>query len=131
MKILIVDDDELGNFLVATMLESYSFIESYHIEINGYKALDYLENAIRESHFPDVIFVDLKMPEIDGFEFIELYEQAFYDQFPATKVMVLTSSIREKEKREAMEFASVVDFISKPLSEKLLQETYKSVQQRP
>lgn len=127
MRVLIIDDDELGNFLVGSILSSHDFIEHFHIETNGYIALEYLEKAERSATFPHIIFVDLKMPEIDGFEFIELYEESFYPKFRGTKVMVLTSSIREKEKRQALEFPSVVDFISKPLSDELLHETYKSL----
>ena len=72
MKILMIDDDEDTNLLIGFLLNKIDFIDSYRIEQSAKKALSVLKNKEFE---PNYIFVDLAMPEMDGYEFVEKYEQ--------------------------------------------------------
>ncbi len=75
--------------------------------------------------FPDLIIVDVKMPEMDGFEFLEKYEGKFYNEFKDTKIAVVTSSHREYDKMKAAQYPSVNLFINKPLDEVKLNYLFK------
>jgi CheY-like chemotaxis protein len=121
-KLLLLDDDELSNLLIGSIIEDVKAIKSYNIENNGWNALEHLEECDAQNDFPDLMLIDLKMPEMDGFDFIEKYEEKYWQKYPSTKVMILTSSRLEKDKDRALNFRSVSRFIYKPLTEEKLLE---------
>lgn len=126
-KLLLLDDDELSNLLIGSIIEDVKAIKTYHIENNGWNTLDYLKECDQKNDFPDLLLVDLKMPEMDGFDFIERYEQAYWRKHPETKVMILTSSRLEKDRERAMIFKAVSRFIYKPLTEEKLIEIVETL----
>lgn len=119
-NLLIIDDDEIGNMYLGMVLSDLSYIREYKFENSGWDGLEYLDQT--RSNFPDLILVDLNMPEMDGFDFIEKYEQKFYNDFPETRLLVMTNSILEIDKKKSLQFRSVCQFINKPITvEALLQ----------
>jgi CheY-like chemotaxis protein len=126
-KLLLLDDDELSNLLIGSIIEDVKAIKSYNIESNGWNALDYLEECDSKSDFPDLMLIDLKMPEMDGFDFVERYEEKYWTKYSSTKVMILTSSRLEKDREKAMNFRSVSRFIYKPLTEEKLLEIIENL----
>lgn len=121
-KLLLIDDDEITNFAVDAILSRVQSIESYEIKDNGWDALEFLKARQGRDQFPDVIFVDLNMPEMDGFEFIERYQDAFWAQHQSTKVNVLSSSVSEKDRQRSLSYSCVTEYTYKPLTEKKLAE---------
>lgn len=115
-RILWIDDDEVLNMIFKQIMQNYYNHIQYSSFTEGTVALDYLEKSQINREFPDIIFVDLKMPEIDGFEFLEKYSDKFYSNFPETKIYVLTSSIRTSEIEQANSYKCVEDCITKPIS---------------
>lgn len=115
--ILIIDDDELNNFLVKEVISELIEVKELRSETSGWEALEYLEQRKALNDFPDLIIVDVKMPEMDGFEFLENYEHLYHNDFKNTKVAVATSSHREFDKMKASQYPSVNLFINKPLDE--------------
>lgn len=75
------------------------------------QALEILSKA--GDDFPDVIYVDLNMPVLDGFDFIESFERVFGPNHPTCSLFMLTSSLREDDRERAMAYQSVQDFVSK------------------
>lgn len=116
-KLLLLDDDQLGNSLVASLIESIDEIKSFYIEENGWEALNFLADCAREDEFPELIFLDLKMPELDGFQFLDLYEKQYLQKYPATKIIILTNSTLDTDYQEALKFKSVAKYLNKPLSQ--------------
>ena len=114
-KILLIDDDEINNFTVDAILKRVDFIDSYVIKDNGWDALDYLKHVSPEE-FPEMIFVDINMPEMDGFEFLERYEVMFWAKHKNTKISMLSSSISERDREKALNFMSVSEYMPKPLT---------------
>ncbi len=119
-RLLLIDDDELNNYIVNCILEDTKLANNFNFKTDGENALQYLYKCQATQQFPDLILVDLKMPIMDGFEFIEQYEKRFLQASPQTQLIVVTSSIREIEKQKALNFKSVKNFINKPLNEEKL-----------
>src|SRR5690606_26363413 len=114
MNILMIDDDEITNFLVDMLLAKSPFVNEYIIQSGAKDAIAFLSSYKSPLN---CILVDVKMPEMDGFEFMEHFERHFRDKFPETKVYFLTSSARKSDESRAMEFESVKGYILKPLSQ--------------
>jgi CheY-like chemotaxis protein len=124
VNILLIDDDSDTTFLMDVLIRDLPFVEEYYIKLKAKEALKFLntyENRL------SCIFVDIKMPEMDGFQFVEKYEEVFRRKFPETKVYFLTSSARQSDRSRAREFTSVKDFILKPLSKQKLKEIHDTL----
>lgn len=126
IKLLFLDDDELTNELVVLILE-LAGINDYYFCTSGENALAYLEQCSKENNFPDVIFVDINMPGMDGFEFIRHYEKDYMELSPRTRVIMLSNSVLANEKKQAMQHKSVYGFWNKPLTEPKLKELIDSI----
>jgi CheY-like chemotaxis protein len=119
-SLFILDDDFITTHLMGEILKDVSFVGKFHIENNGWHALEHLQKLLPGDTFPDVLLIDLKMPEMDGFEFIEYYEQQFFAEHPEASLVVITSSVSEKDKQRALGYKSVSRFMLKPFTEKAL-----------
>ena len=117
--VLLVDDDEITNFMSKQILSELGFNQVVSVK-NGQEALKYVQNRC-----PDIIFLDIKMPVMDGFEFLaEFQEKKLCTQ---TKIVMLTSSSREAEKKQAALFTNVVEFLVKPLTKPKIGQVLKKV----
>ncbi len=122
-KILLIDDDDINNYIAEEWARSnYQHQVDLVIFADAVEALQFLVQCDEED-FPVLILCDLKMPLVDGFEFIENYEQKFLDKHPHTKIVVLSSSIRQDDMAKVKDYSSVADFVSK-LS---IQENFKQI----
>jgi CheY-like chemotaxis protein len=130
-----VDDDTFTNEL-ASMVIKWSLHSSY------FRVKEHAEEALKElrdlhdknsDKFPDYILLDLKMPEIHGFDFIREFEQNFPDRKDKTFFIITTSSVLKNDKKEAFNFRSVIDYLVKPLPgdyiENLISKGYQQQKQ--
>ena len=118
-NILSVEDDTTTHLLNKLYLDEAKFCENYIEVLNGQLALNYFINLAEEeddlSKVPELILLDLNMPLMDGWEFLELFEKEFPQYVERTKVYVLSSSINPHDKERALNEKSVCGFIEKPL----------------
>lgn len=114
VKVLLVEDDEITNFLSEAILSALG-ITSVIATLNGMEGLIYLAKDC-----PDLILLDIAMPVMDGFEFLE--EKQKTGACPKSKVALLTSSIRKTDQSKASAFPEVVAYLEKPLSTKKMQK---------
>ncbi|HEX2969714.1 MAG TPA: response regulator [Bacteroidales bacterium] len=121
MKIFILDDDEISNELSRLIL-NMSGVENVEYRRSGKEAIKHLDECMKFDDFPDLIFVDLNLPGMNGFEFIEFYEAHYRNYFPETGLILLTNSVMEDDKFNAKNYESVIDFWSKPLTSNNLEE---------
>jgi CheY-like chemotaxis protein len=124
---LLIDDNELDNFINEKMLEASSFAGKIYICTNGKSALEFLNNIMvsggpESGTYPDVMFVDLDMPIIDGFTFIESFIKIKNKGLENCKVVILTSSINIEDKTKAEKIDDKIIFVNKPLSNLILSE---------
>jgi CheY-like chemotaxis protein len=122
-----IDDDDDTLEIYQLLIEKTSYAEQFVTYNNPYQALEWLKKrAADPSSFPRYILLDLNMPELTGIEFIQKLEEEVDYANLNTEVIVLTSSVRDRDQREALSFASVSRFVSKPLAKDQLIEFLSS-----
>ncbi|MCW3090566.1 MAG: response regulator receiver [Ferruginibacter sp.] len=126
--ILLIDDDEPTNFISNMLLEDAGCSNHIQIEESGKGALDYLEQTALTGRngnvlpFPELIFLDINMPAMNGWEFLEKYSQSILpQQHPEVIIIMLTTSINPDDKLRADCIPLVAGFANKPLTDTLIQ----------
>ncbi len=120
-KVLIIDDDEINNFLASEVAKDVDVIQVCHVESNATLALNFLEAHKGCETFPDLILVDLNMPQMSGIEFIMQFESNFSILHPNSNIAVLSNSIDKREQRTAESYISVKEFVKKPITAEILE----------
>lgn len=121
-RLLLIDDDEIASFLIGKLVKKSQSINEFVVRENGKEAVDYLSSLRDDDDFPEIIFVDLDMPVLNGYEFLEIYQKEFWPDHPATQVIMVTSSSRKLDWNKAMQYDCLVDFIFKPVTKEYIEE---------
>ena len=116
-RIILVDDDVITN-LINTKIITMNTPHKVEAFTNGNEALEQIYNGLDKSadKFPDIIFLDINMPVMDGWEFLEQFEKIPLATRRKCSVFLLTSSIDSEDIEKSKTHQSVCDFISKPLT---------------
>lgn len=116
-EVMIIDDDEINNFLCAKIIETYDANLSVTTYTNPAAALQYLSNNRHDpSKLPDLIILDLNMPDIDGWGFLNRFRKEDILASKPIKVVILSSSVYQKDKEKAFAYTEISQFISKPFT---------------
>lgn len=119
--VLLVDDNDIDNFINERMITTTGFAKNVVVKNSAQGALNYLHTVSEKSETPPhVIFLDLNMPVMDGFAFLDEYEKFDEAIKNHCKIIVLSSSISAEDINRASTNRYVLKFINKPLSEKYL-----------
>ena len=124
--VLLIDDDAPTNFLNRLVLEESCCTERIHVAQSGQAALDYLrvtsELGAKDSSLaaPELIFLDINMPAMDGWEFLSRYNTLLDAQKPGVVIVMLTTSLNPEDEVKARTIPSVAGFQCKPLTPKVL-----------
>lgn len=115
--IMVVDDDSFTLDLYRMIIEWTTLKDYFRTEENALKSLDILDelNKKEPDKFPEYILLDLSMPEIHGFEFIERFQKKFPDRKGKTHFIITTSSVICADEEKAGEYQCVVDYLVKPI----------------
>ncbi|WP_108869718.1 response regulator [Aquimarina aquimarini] len=121
--ILLVDDSPSTNFFNKKMIQIADIANEVHEAYNGIEALDYLhkrgkfeENKLQDKFpKPNIIFLDINMPLMDGFEFLEHYSGIPKEKRAEMIIVFLTTSNWSKDKTKAFDTSMIYDYIEKPL----------------
>lgn len=110
-RILIVDDDEVSISLTMAILQYVYEGAQIRTVFNGMQAMEYfLKNS---EEIPELIFLDINMPIMNGFEFLEWYNNSAFKG--SAKICMLSSSLNMEDKERAGRYNDVVGYINKPL----------------
>jgi CheY-like chemotaxis protein len=116
-KVLLIDDDKINNFLSTLIIKQSKIAEVCKECFNGQEAIDFLNNINTET-LPDVIFLDLNMPVLDGWQFLESFMlMEFHSLIP---IYILTSSNYDADMNKAKTYSVVKGYIVKPLKKEML-----------
>ena len=119
--VLLIDDNDIDNFINERMITTNHFSTRVVVKNSGELALQYLrEHADSIENLPQVIFLDLNMPIMDGFGFLEEFEKLPANILAYSKVIVLSSSISPEDINRASTNPLVVKYVNKPLNEMYL-----------
>jgi len=115
--VLLVDDDQISNFLTATALKKINLSEEITICLDGKEAYKWLQHRVETScELPDLILLDLNMPSMNGFEFLEAFRD--FDKCEKQPVIIiLTTSQHYQDIERLKNFPEVEVYLNKPLQE--------------
>lgn len=120
-NVLLIDDSESDNFYHARKIKKLGISDNIHISFSGEEALQYLKSELDGKHpQPTLIFLDINMPGMNGWEFLEEYEKLEVAQQGEIVLTMLSNSIDERDRQRAQDFKTVRGFYSKPLNENYL-----------
>jgi len=121
--VMLVDDNDTDNFISKRIIEITKFANAVEIKNSGKSALEYLEkNKDNVEKLPDIIFLDINMPIVDGFVFLYEFEKFSDIVKQKCKVIILSSSDNKRDIDKIVNNDHVIRFITKPLTENALSE---------
>lgn len=123
-SILLIDDDQINNFIVLNKLKAIPEIEHIHCEENGQLAIQFIKNAIEKdpTQLPCIILLDINMPVMDGWEFLEEFEKLDHAFTERMKVYMVSSSVYTEDIEKSKQYSNITAFISKPLTKDKINE---------
>ena len=121
--ILLVDDDDTTVMLTRLFLESMS-LEDVHSSSNGLEAIQFIQEncqggEVPKKRCPDIVLLDLNMPVMDGYEFLEEYSKTPHLNKQKIRIVVVSSSDSKRDRDRIANF-DVSGYIVKPLTEEKL-----------
>ena len=120
--VMLIDDNSTDNFINERVIQMSGFSRQIITVDRGRSALDYLENNKEDlSKIPELILLDLNMPVVNGFAFLDEFKKLSERVKAKSRIVILTSSDKIEDIDAIKELPIIMAYMSKPLSEKSLQ----------
>ena len=119
--VLIVDDDEVSNFIYTKTMAQVDFATNVVTKRSANDALQFLKNSSKVNP-PDIVFLDINMPIMNGWEFLEEYRKFSRDNVKDVVLVMLSSSVFREDIEKSREYPEVNEYVSKPLTKETLEK---------
>lgn|SRR5690606_20920749 len=128
LKILIIDDDEINNFIATKLIDRITPVVTVFTRLNGKEGIEFLEENIKDKdNLPDIILLDINMPIMNGWEFLDAFEKIKDRIGKNIKINMLSSSVYNDDITKAQTYSTVSKFISKPLTTDKIKDIYSGL----
>lgn len=127
-SVMLIDDNEIDNLINQKMVEAADLSQYIYTHTGAKSAIEFLKNIeqleeeIVNKVLPDVIFLDIDMPLMDGFQFLEEFNKLKDGTRTKCKIVMLTSSINPQDVSKSKRYDAVKKYLNKPLSQESLTE---------
>ena len=125
-KVFCIDDDPITLMLCKKVMQRVEFAENIDTLQNGEEAITFFDNHQNSNqekeNIPELIFIDLNMPIMNGWEFLDTYHKKEYHTKFKTHFIILSSTIDPKDVQKSKSYPMVIDFLSKPITKIMLEE---------
>lgn len=119
---MLVDDDQINNFINKRIINKLNITNEVKVALNGEEALEHIERFCNQNgDCPELIFLDINMPVMNGFEFLNEFKNLNLKNKDEVKIIVLTTSSNPGDLQKLKEH-SIKGFLNKPLTEKKILE---------
>ena len=120
-NILLIDDDVATNFLHKMVIKKTDCADQVHVELNGESAINFLYSIREGKHpSPDLIFLDINMPRMNGWAFLEEYQKLHPELKGKAVIVMLTTSLNPDDLQQSKRFSEISEFRSKPMTQAML-----------
>ncbi|MDH5602292.1 MAG: response regulator [Cyclobacteriaceae bacterium] len=123
--VMLIDDNEIDNLINQKTIEASNFAKNIYVHSSAKSAIEFLRNVekikdLAEQVLPDIIFLDIDMPLMDGFQFMDEFNKLSNETKSKSKVIILTSSVNPQDMNKSMNYESVMKYLTKPLTQESL-----------
>ncbi len=130
-NIMLIDDDEIFTYIIKKIIDETKLADQINIFGNGREAITYLEEVANNADaLPEVIFLDLNMPILDGWGFLEEYIKLKPNLSKKINLYIITTSVSPMDFKKAKSYSEVSDFIVKPMAKERFIEIIKELSVR-
>ena len=130
-KFVLIDDDTTMNLVHSTTIKHHHPGSEVLEFKSSQRGLDYFKQLIaNDEGFPEFLFLDINMPEINGFDFLQAFNKFPPEKTKGIKIFMITSSLDLRDREKAFSFDAVYGFVCKPITIKTLKEILVTTERR-